>query len=111
MKKFSIQNRLVSEKRAPIDVVIPAHEAGSTIRDAILSVQRQSLPPNEIFVIADACTDETAQIARSLDVQVIEVDFASAGAARNEGVDLCTSPWIAFLDAENYYRRSGRRYF
>jgi glycosyltransferase involved in cell wall biosynthesis len=90
----------------PIDVVIPAHQAESTIREAILSAQRQTLRPNEIFVVADACTDRTAEIAESLNVHVIEIDLASVGAARNQGIELGSSPWIAFLDADDLWKES-----
>jgi len=58
---------------APISVVIPAHNAGAFLEEAILSVSAQTLRSSEIIVIADACSDRTSEIAAALDSKVIEI--------------------------------------
>src|SRR5437868_12717579 len=51
---------------APISVVIPALNSETFIEDAIRSVQTQTLKVAEIVVIADDCSDRTAEIAVGL---------------------------------------------
>jgi poly-beta-1,6-N-acetyl-D-glucosamine synthase len=52
-------------------VVIPAHNEAGSIAATITSLRLQSLPPDEILVVCDNCTDNTAGIATRLGVRVI----------------------------------------
>lgn len=45
-------------------VLIPAHNEQDRIADAILGMQQQTRPPDLIVVVADNCTDATAEIAQ-----------------------------------------------
>ncbi|MBB5868118.1 cellulose synthase/poly-beta-1,6-N-acetylglucosamine synthase-like glycosyltransferase [Allocatelliglobosispora scoriae] len=54
----------------PLTVLIPAHNEAETIAMAIDSVRRQTHPVDEIIVITDNCTDDTARIAASLGATV-----------------------------------------
>jgi len=88
---------------APISVVVPAHNGEDFIKAAIDSVHQQTLRPSEIIVVADACTDGTAQIAASLGCKVIDINQRIMSAGLNVGVKAATQPWIAFLDADDYW--------
>lgn len=55
-----------------VTALIPAHNERDGIEAAITGLRTQTRPPDRIIVIADNCTDETADIAHSLDVEVIE---------------------------------------
>lgn len=48
---------------AVIIALLPAHNEASSIEKAIASVQNQTLPPDEILVVCDNCTDDTAALA------------------------------------------------
>jgi poly-beta-1,6-N-acetyl-D-glucosamine synthase len=52
-------------------VVIPAHNEAGSIAATITSLRLQSKPPDEILVVCDNCTDNTAGIAARLGVRVI----------------------------------------
>lgn len=54
--------------------MICARNESSVIRDLIASLQKQTYPADkiDIFVMADNCTDNTADIARSMGVHVYE---------------------------------------
>lgn len=53
--------------------LVPAHNEAEQIGDTIRSLFEQTLPPDEILVIADNCTDATVEIATSFDgVRVLE---------------------------------------
>lgn len=58
--------------RPPVAVLIPAHNEGETVLPTIRDVQGQLVPGDRAIVIADNCTDNTAELARSTGVTVIE---------------------------------------
>jgi glycosyltransferase involved in cell wall biosynthesis len=88
---------------APISVVIPAYNAESFIEEAIRSVQLQTLQVSEIIVIADDCSDRTREIALDLGARVLEHKRRNMSAGLNLGVSISKQPWIALLDADDYW--------
>lgn len=58
-----------------ITVLIPAHNEEACIGETIRSLQGQSRSPERILVVADNCTDRTADLAREAGVEV----FATHG--------------------------------
>ena len=88
---------------APISVVIPAHNEEQFLAAAIESVHAQTLQPAEIIVIADDCTDRTAQIAAQLGAIVLEQSRRNMAAGLNLGVNASRQPWIALLDADDVW--------
>ena len=59
-------------RKAIISVLIPAHNEAASIRDTLRSVAGQTQPPDQVFVIADNCTDDTVVLAREAGAEVIE---------------------------------------
>jgi cellulose synthase/poly-beta-1,6-N-acetylglucosamine synthase-like glycosyltransferase len=55
-----------------IAVLVPAHNEASGIRPVLENLVAQVQSPNRLIVIADNCTDQTAQVARSTGAIVIE---------------------------------------
>ena len=53
-------------------VIIPARNEAALIQAAVWSARQQTRPPDEIYVIADNCTDDTARLARQAGAQVVE---------------------------------------
>ncbi len=53
-----------------LHVVIPAHNERAGIAATIASVRQQSLAPDSITVLADNCTDDTAEIAQRAGARV-----------------------------------------
>jgi cellulose synthase/poly-beta-1,6-N-acetylglucosamine synthase-like glycosyltransferase len=54
-------------------VLIPAHNEAGSIADTIRAVLAQDRRPDEVVVIPNGCTDDTAQIARRFPVTVLEL--------------------------------------
>jgi cellulose synthase/poly-beta-1,6-N-acetylglucosamine synthase-like glycosyltransferase len=58
--------------RPTVDVLIPAHNEETVIEATLDSVRAQVRPGDRIFVVADNCTDRTAELARRAGVIVCE---------------------------------------
>lgn len=90
--------------RQRISVVIPCFNSASFLREALRSVREQSRPVDEIVVVDNASTDDSAAIARELQVTCISLPSnVGPGAARNRGIAATTGDLIAFLDADDYW--------
>ncbi len=92
-----------------VSVIIPAFNVASCISTAIHSALAQSLAPLEIIVVDDASTDDTASIIADIardhkTVRLIQMPLnRGAAAARNVGLENCSSDWIAILDSDDRY--------
>lgn len=86
-----------------ISVVIPAYNAGRYLNRAVDSVLGQSRPADEIIVVDDGSTDNTAEAAGGYGDRIRFIRQANSGAsvARNTGIEAARGEWIAFLDADD----------
>jgi glycosyltransferase involved in cell wall biosynthesis len=93
----------VSEEAITISVVIPAYNCAAYIGRAIDSVLRQTRLPEEIIVIDDGSSDNTAEVivAYGDKVKLIRQENAGASVARNAGIKAAKGNWIAFLDGDD----------
>jgi cellulose synthase/poly-beta-1,6-N-acetylglucosamine synthase-like glycosyltransferase len=53
-----------------LTVLVPAHNEAVTITEALASLWGQTRPPDKVVVVADNCTDDTAEIARAYGAEV-----------------------------------------
>ncbi len=58
--------------RVPAAVLIPAHNEEAVLEETLRSLLEQTIPQDRLLVVADNCTDRTAEIARTLGVEVVE---------------------------------------
>ncbi|MDE2347921.1 MAG: glycosyltransferase family 2 protein [Gammaproteobacteria bacterium] len=63
-----------STRSLRFDVIVPAHDEASVISHTVANLKTLDWPPDRfrIVVIADNCTDETADLARSGGAEVLE---------------------------------------
>jgi cellulose synthase/poly-beta-1,6-N-acetylglucosamine synthase-like glycosyltransferase len=92
--------------RPSIAVIIPAHNEASCIGSTLLSLKQELLSTDEVIVVADNCSDETAAIARQYKVTVLE-RFDSVSRGKGYALDwglqyLKAKPpaVVVFLDAD-----------
>lgn len=86
-----------------ISVIIPAYNAEQTIARCLDSVYNQTFKDFECVVVADSCTDSTAQIAKQYGATVINANVRNDGLSRNIGMENSTGDWILFIDADDYW--------
>jgi len=84
-----------------VSAIIPAYNAGAYLAQAIASVRRQSVAVQEIIVVDDGSSDNTAQIALAEGAVLIQQPNSGAAAARNTGLQASSGEFIAFLDADD----------
>jgi glycosyltransferase involved in cell wall biosynthesis len=92
-----------------IDVVIPLFNKASKISRCLESVTAQKCIPSKIIVIDDGSTDSSRVIAEQVlaqyqgQYQIVTTKNNGVSAARNIGAKMADSPYIAFLDADDYW--------
>ena len=84
-----------------ISVVIPAYNAERFLPRCLKSVFAQTLKPEEVIVVDDGSTDNTAALAAELGTTVISQTNSGIAAARNNGIRHASGEWIALLDADD----------
>ncbi len=85
-----------------ISVIIPAYNRVNTLARAIESVLNQTHKVNEIIVVDDGSTDATSEVAKMYsEVLLLRQKNMGVSSARNNGVMMASSEWIAFLDSDD----------
>lgn len=87
---------MTSTGRAPISVVIAAHNEAANIEACLASVSWAA----ETIVVENDSTDGTPDLARKAGAIVTSPPFTTIGHARNAGIEISVSPWILVLDAD-----------
>jgi glycosyltransferase involved in cell wall biosynthesis len=104
---------------APWNVVIPCHNYGRYLREAVESVLASDVD-YEIHIVDDASSDETPEMAADLARQYSHVHYLrneeqrGAGYSRNRGIAALESTFAVLLDADDrigphYLYTAGRR--
>jgi glycosyltransferase involved in cell wall biosynthesis len=86
-------------------VVIATHDRARLLVEALTSVLLQTRAADEVIVVADGCSDETATIVRQRFPTVRQVEQSNTGLAmaRNVAVARMTGDWICFLDDDDLW--------
>lgn len=99
--------RETNEDGILVSVIIPAYQAGRTIKRAVDSAL--SIPSDSIEVIAidDGSTDGTAGVldaiaAEDCRMRVVRQENRGRSSARNKGFSVARGEWVMFLDSDDY---------
>lgn len=89
-----------------VSVIIPAYNAELSLPRCLDSILAQRQRPTQIIVVNDGSTDETAEVVQRYagKVSYIEQPNMGQGAARNTGLRVATGEFIAFLDADDWWK-------
>jgi len=87
-----------------ISVVIPLYNKKDTVLRALDSVLKQQVLPDKIIVVNDGSTDGSEKEVENLNhplITLVHQENKGVSAARNKGIEVAKSEWIAFLDADD----------
>ena len=90
-------------KNPQFSIIVPAHNSAAFLGRALGSIRRQTVSNYELIVVADACTDNTAEVAEWYTDTIIETKFGMDGLARNAGLDAAAGEWILFMDDDDWW--------
>ena len=95
-----------------VSIIVPVHNAASSLHRALRSVLSQTLTNYELILVDDCSADESIGILTKyceLDERVRLFSTArnsGPGAARNVGLKNARGRYIAFLDADDFWLRN-----
>ncbi len=87
-----------------ISVVVTCHNYGRYLNECLESLLAQERPADEIIVVDDASSDDTAEVAAAyaaLGVRYERVEYRDATKSYNHGIAATSGDLIAFADADN----------
>lgn len=91
---------------AKVSVIIPVHDMQEYIDKCMESVMNQTLSDLEIILMENASTDDSLAMcmeyaAKDSRVKVMHLDVGDLSTARNSGIAVATSEYVAFLDSDD----------
>lgn len=90
-----------------IGIIVPVYNAQKSLHKCIDSILAQSHTNFKIMLIDDGSNDDSLKICRQYqnnDKRIVVYSQSNSGvsAARNKGIELCTSPYLCFTDSDDY---------
>jgi glycosyltransferase involved in cell wall biosynthesis len=92
--------------------IIPTHNRPALVRRAVTSVLDQSSPPRQIIVVDDGSDVpiQRSDLPDCSSVMLVTLPEAlGACAARNVGLSMCATPFVAFLDDDDVWHADKMR--
>lgn len=91
---------------ADVSIIIPARNSTRFIAETLRTAQAQQGVRSEIILVDGASTDDTVAQARAAcpDLKVISEPDRGVADARNKGLRLASTDWVAFLDADDIWQ-------
>lgn len=90
-----------------VSVIIPTYNRARLLERALLSVLAALIPGDEVIVVDDGSTDDTAHVVAQViaqnegRVRYLCTANGGAGRARNRGIQEARSPLVSFLDSDD----------
>jgi len=88
-----------------VSVITAVYNGARYLRESLQSILTQTVPPDEVIVVDDGSTDDSAAIARSFGsvVRVVSQPNAGQASALARGMALATGTCFAFNDADDLW--------
>lgn len=85
--------------------IIPTYNRANSVAEAVESVLDQHLAPEEVIVVDDGSTDDTATVLERFGERITVISQPNAGvaAARNAGAAVARSDWLTFCDSDDVW--------
>ena len=95
------------ESAHQLAIVMPFHNSSSSIEEAVLSVLGQDSKSWHLIMVDDGSEDSSPEIAKSFaerypeKIELISTPNRGPGAARNLGLGVARTEYVAFLDSDD----------
>ena len=91
--------------RPRVTVIVPARNASRTLPDVLTAIARADPPADQVIVVDDASSDDTADLARGHGARLLRISDdphgnIGPGQARNRAAELATGDVLVFVDAD-----------
>jgi glycosyltransferase involved in cell wall biosynthesis len=96
---MAIESR--NDNPSKVAVVVPTYNCAQYLTRALASVAAQTYQDFQLFVIDDGSTDNTEEIVTRFRCVFEKQQHAGQAAARNRGISISSSRYVAFLDADD----------
>lgn len=102
----------MEEKEAQITVVVVVHNAEAYIERCLSSLINQDSQHFSTILVDDGSNDRSREICRSMmsqmngSVHLIELTHAGVANARNRGLAQVTTPYVLFLDSDDWLEQN-----
>jgi len=99
------QDMMISGSAPLVTAVIPTHDRGWILAEAVDSVLAQDYPHLELIVVDDGSSDATEQLlaAYGKRIRVIRQSNGGVSSARNRGIAAARGRYVAFLDSDDLW--------
>ena len=87
-------------------IIVALYNKADYIYDTLQSVLNQTYKNFEIIVIDDGSSDNSLEVVKGITDQhlkIISQDNSGVSSARNKGIVIAKSQWVAFLDADDIW--------
>lgn len=93
-----------------VSIIVPVYNGEKYIEKCILSIINQSYDNIEIILVDDGSTDSSGEICeqyakKDYRIKVLHKENGGVSSARNNGLDICTGDYIAFVDSDDWIDR------
>ena len=92
-----------------VSTIIPVHKYSEVVKESILSAIHQDFISHKVFVIVNSLEDDIVEKIHNdfgQQIQVSEITKLGVSFARNEGIKLSSSEYIAFLDSDDVWYKN-----
>ncbi|MEE8537652.1 MAG: glycosyltransferase family 2 protein, partial [Acidobacteriota bacterium] len=90
--------RAFSSDLSQVTALIPTHNGRDVIRETVGDLIRTGLPRDQILIIDDGSTDETAKVLEELEVRFYRIPNMGKVSAINFGIHRVRTPYVLLLD-------------
>ena len=89
-----------------VSILIPCYNAEKWIAASIESALNQTYPNKEVIVLDDGSTDNSLEIIKSFETQIIWQTQPNQGGnvTRNNLLKLSSGEWVQYLDSDDYLK-------
>lgn len=96
------------ESSSLITFIVPVYNVEKYVEQCLMSLVNQSVANHKVVVVNDGSTDSSGDICQSMALRYpnlityIEKENGGLGSARNAGLKLVETPYLTFLDSDDW---------